>query len=74
MIRESFKGTFHKPRSANKLYIINKKAEQSESGRDGNLCRKQSSANIGPSKRNFLSAPKTSNRINDLPRDVLNSL
>ena len=54
--------------------LLIKRLKQSESGRDGNLCCKQSSVNIGPRKRNISPAPKTSNRIYDISRDDLNSL
>jgi hypothetical protein len=54
--------------------LLTKRLKQSESCRDGNLCCKQSSVNIGPRKRNFSPAPKTSKRINEISRDALNSL
>jgi hypothetical protein len=54
--------------------LLTNRLKQSESGRDGNVCCKQSSVNIGPRKRIFSPAPKTSKRINELSRDVLNSL
>jgi len=54
--------------------LLTKRLKQSESGRDGNLCCKQSSVNTGPRKRNISPVPETSNRINELSRDALNSL
>jgi hypothetical protein len=51
--------------------LLTKRLKQSEFGRDGNLCRKQSSVNIGPRKKNISPAPETSNRIYDLPQEML---